>query len=563
MGNTKWGEQVLHNILLVALLILGAVLRIPGLGRESLWFDELCIVRQAAMGFVDVVEDLAGRDVHPPLYQWLIQWWTGFAGLSEFSLRLPSAIFGIVSILLMAIMGRQLTGSRRIGLMAGLLLAVNPYAAYYTQEARSYSLLLMLSLCTAVAFLAYLRRPHQSRTVAALVISSTITAYCHVYGILFVSFISMFHGVLLTGLTRSSPPSVNRDKGHTAGTDSLPDSLPERKSRLSWCSQTLLHIESSRHDLTWKRFFIITGTTLLCTAPLLPLLLRQTARVQSGFWIPKPHISFLASWLNSYLGNPSLVAAGGLLLLSGIITGVYSAWSDRLKQKRGGERVNSLYGHNPIWPFMFIFTGSWCVFMVGIPLLLSMVGEPIMMSKYAISVLCPILLLVAVGMDVAGNAVSDATRAISKKSCAGARLTALLLIVYASMSTYALNEKVHQNNNREDWRGMSEVLNKEYIPDSDIIILYNPERPMDFVWGHYLNDQVMSEAVSLVCNGDGCENQLSRIALSVHAVRKGRIWLMGMRAGSRPPDNLQSPRVQLEEVRKFTGGFLALYRLII
>jgi mannosyltransferase len=90
-------------------------------------------------------------DVHPPLY-YLIEWVNiRLLGSSEFAMRLPSAIFGLIAVWLIYRLTLAIGFERRVALLAGLFIAVLPAMIYYSQEARMYTLLLCCVLGAAWA----------------------------------------------------------------------------------------------------------------------------------------------------------------------------------------------------------------------------------------------------------------------------------------------------------------------------------------------------------------------------------------------------------------------------
>jgi uncharacterized membrane protein len=78
--------------------------------------------------------------------------WTRVAGVSEYSLRFPSALLGAGSVGLVAFVGRRLIGETG-GLLAALLLVVSPLHVHYSQEARPYSAAVFLTLLSIVLLL--------------------------------------------------------------------------------------------------------------------------------------------------------------------------------------------------------------------------------------------------------------------------------------------------------------------------------------------------------------------------------------------------------------------------
>src|SRR5262249_37168229 len=89
--NLHW--PIFSLILLAALL-----LRAQNL-KESLWNDEIWSTR-FLLGSVRSLYQNAIEDMHPPFYQIFMFGWIRFLGDSEFSVRPPPLLFGILSIFL-------------------------------------------------------------------------------------------------------------------------------------------------------------------------------------------------------------------------------------------------------------------------------------------------------------------------------------------------------------------------------------------------------------------------------------------------------------------------------
>ncbi|NLF75287.1 MAG: hypothetical protein GX573_06280, partial [Chloroflexi bacterium] len=130
--------RAFSTLALFALLILLAFgARVHRLDAQSLWNDEGNSLRLAQRSAADLIES-AGHDIHPPGYYLALKAWIAAAGESEFSLRFLSALQGVVTVTLAAALGRTLFG-RGAGWIAGLLVALSPFAVYYSQETRMYA----------------------------------------------------------------------------------------------------------------------------------------------------------------------------------------------------------------------------------------------------------------------------------------------------------------------------------------------------------------------------------------------------------------------------------------
>ena len=123
-------------IVLLATLLLGYGLRLHRLGDQNIWWDEGHAV-WAARQHLRQVTDITARDVHPPLYLWMLHGWLGLVGDSELSVRYLSLIGGMFTIALTYVVARRLTG-RRAALLATLLIATARFHIWWSQESRMY-----------------------------------------------------------------------------------------------------------------------------------------------------------------------------------------------------------------------------------------------------------------------------------------------------------------------------------------------------------------------------------------------------------------------------------------
>lgn len=177
---------------LAAVVLVAAGLRLHDLGAESFWHDEAWtwgLVRGDGL-----LWKLTRLDAHPPLYFALLHAWARF-GDSEAWLRLPSALAGIASVLLIARLGRRL-GGPRAALAAALFLALSPFAIRYSREARSYALLFLLCLAALDAVLD-LRDDPGSRAWIRLGLLGGAIGLTHYLGVLFLLALPAFRVPLL------------------------------------------------------------------------------------------------------------------------------------------------------------------------------------------------------------------------------------------------------------------------------------------------------------------------------------------------------------------------------
>ncbi len=138
MATRKWRI----GLPLCAVILCCAALRLCRIGACDLWFDE-AVSACGASGKFPVFQD-----IQPWMYGWLLSLWLRVFPATETLLRLPSAVFGTLAVIALYRLGRLLFG-RQAALAASFLAAISPLYVWYSQEARAYSLsLLLLILAT-------------------------------------------------------------------------------------------------------------------------------------------------------------------------------------------------------------------------------------------------------------------------------------------------------------------------------------------------------------------------------------------------------------------------------
>lgn len=133
-----------------AILLAGALVRFGTLGHQSLWFDEALTHNLVIQPFNRMLTIVADTENTPPLFYVLTSAVTDLVGTGEVGLRLVSALSGTATIGVAFLGGRELSGDRA-GLVAAGLVATNPMLVWFSQEARSYALVILL---TAIALIA-------------------------------------------------------------------------------------------------------------------------------------------------------------------------------------------------------------------------------------------------------------------------------------------------------------------------------------------------------------------------------------------------------------------------
>src|SRR6185312_10174414 len=137
-------------IALWVLVIVAAGLRLADLGGKSLWLDEAFSVSLARTPWHVFATELRTREANMGLYYLLLRGWLRL-GTGEATVRLLSALAGILCIPVVYALGARLA-NRRTGVVAALILALDPLHIGLSQDARGYTLAVLLVTCSTWAF---------------------------------------------------------------------------------------------------------------------------------------------------------------------------------------------------------------------------------------------------------------------------------------------------------------------------------------------------------------------------------------------------------------------------
>lgn len=183
----------------IAAAVLTAVLGLHRIGERAFWHDEAFSVDAVRDGWAALATFITTQEVNMATYYAALRAWMTF-GDSDAWTRSLSVVFAVASVVAMYALARLWLGPR-VALWAALLLAVNAFVIEYAQEARTYTLVLFLSMASTALLIRSLRDGAPAWWIAYVIAASAL-AWAHVValGLLVV------HGVLVA--TARPRPSV-------------------------------------------------------------------------------------------------------------------------------------------------------------------------------------------------------------------------------------------------------------------------------------------------------------------------------------------------------------------
>ena len=331
----RTSTEGIHWLTLLLLLVAGTTARFLYLAGKPFWFDETFSVEVARLDWRNFLHLLWWREANMSLYYVLLRIWLHF-GQSPFFIRSLSALIATGTIPAIYWLGSILY-NRRVGLIAAALLAFNGYDIRYAQEARSYSLFILLATLSSGFLIATLKQPTR-RNRNGYVVSSILATYAHFYALLLI--VAQYLAMWL----RNRRKSVEQSKSEDSDAAQL---------RRSW---------------------IAIG---IAAVPLLIFVAKTGAGPIK--WIKRPGLGDLVRFSAYFTnGKPLIYLAACLLALLPVRKKVFERGPDWEK-----------------WRVQFLFI--WLLFPIVLTVLLSF-ARPVFLARYMIFCIPALLLLTAAGL---------------------------------------------------------------------------------------------------------------------------------------------------------------------
>jgi 4-amino-4-deoxy-L-arabinose transferase-like glycosyltransferase len=185
----------------LALTALGAVLRFYGLGHQGFWYDEADTAQLVHLSLGKMLGLLPQSESTPPLYYGVAWFWVRIFGDHEAGLRSLSAVAGVLVIPVAYGAAAKLTAGQRparhpaalgqaapassgcrAGVITAALVACSPLLIWYSQEARAYELLVLLTGISLLGF-AHARAAPSGRWLAVWAVASALALATHYYAL--------------------------------------------------------------------------------------------------------------------------------------------------------------------------------------------------------------------------------------------------------------------------------------------------------------------------------------------------------------------------------------------
>ena len=176
--------------ILAALIVVAAILRVYHLDYNSIWLDEAATYFHSVS--IPTIFDYTNSVdyFNPPLFFIFEFIMIQIAGASEWGLRFFPALFGILTIPAAYLMGKEFH-DEYTGIITAGIFTFSPFLIFYSQEARAFSLLLLLCTFLMYIFLKALKSNSRIEWIQFGLLSVAIFA-THFYGAIFITLLTLF-----------------------------------------------------------------------------------------------------------------------------------------------------------------------------------------------------------------------------------------------------------------------------------------------------------------------------------------------------------------------------------
>jgi uncharacterized membrane protein len=342
-----------NNYWLLLILLLGIITRFYHIDFQSVWLDEIHTLSEANPKFTlsELYNAIKSGEQMPPLYFCIVYLLFKIFGYTSLVVRMFSAFIGVLGIFGTYFLAKEIF-NKRVALLSALLISVNYFHLFYSQEARPYAFLYLFTTLSFVYLIRFIKSPNY-KTAILYGIFSALMINSHFFGLftLFAQYIIVLFFLVI----------IKKD---------------ER-----------------------KRFFFLAFISgiivLLFFIPSLEIFFK-TNDIES-FWIPKPTLDAYTLIYKEFFGNSETV-----LTLVGLISLFYFI---RISKEKDFPISKAIVENKMI--FSFIVLIPWIVIVALIPLVRSYLSLPMIINRYFITVLPAIIILLSIGIYQFKNRITQ------------------------------------------------------------------------------------------------------------------------------------------------------------
>lgn len=340
-----------ENYWLTIILALAAFLRFYHADVQSIWADEILSMTDAdpSLTLKQVNSKVLFWEYLPQLYFFLLHFVFEIFGFTTLVGRLFSGVIGIFGVYAIYLLGREMF-NKNVGLIAALFLSVNYFHICHSQEIRPYGLLFLFSVLSFYRLFIFLRNSTRRNAIYYGIFTGLIL-HGHFFG-----FITIFaQCVVLLFFLIKTPAEA-------------------RRQFLTYC-------------------LTAGATVLVIVAPAYKAIERMFGI--KSFWLAAPTENVYTEMFREFFGKSEMVLFAVNLI---ILFFVFSVFTRKKTETFENFKTDKLL----LCAFVLC---TWLIFSLFIPLLKSYLDISMIISRYFISVVAILVLVLAIGTELLENKI--------------------------------------------------------------------------------------------------------------------------------------------------------------
>jgi mannosyltransferase len=348
----NWTKE---NYIILIILLIAAILRFYHVNHQSVWLDEIHTINEANPNYTfnEVYQALLISEPHPPLYFFIVHILFQIFGYTTIVIRILAAVIGIAGVASIYFLGKELF-SKKVGIYASALLAINHFHLFYSQDARMYPLLFLMTSLSFLYLIRFIKRPSYKSAIIYAVFA-TFMIYCH-----FFALFALFSQYLI-----------------------------------------LLYFVLTPFQTTRKKFFIyslVSGIiTLILYLPTYKLFIK-TSEITS-IWIQMPTLDVYTQFFKDFFGQCEIVLFFIVPLIVFFFIQLFKSESPENSEKA------SIDPNKNKMVFSFIILFIWILIALLLPLIKTYTSLPMLINRYFINILPAVILVLAIAISNIKNEV--------------------------------------------------------------------------------------------------------------------------------------------------------------
>lgn len=335
-----------NNGLLIIAVIISILFNFYHVDYQSIWLDEIHSINEAnpSVSLVDLYAIIKTGEQMPPLYFYILYFLFKVFGYKTIVGRLLSAFIGVITVYAIYLLGKKLYNNKA-GQIAALLLSVNYFHLYYSQEIRPYVFFELFTILSFYGLILFIIN-QKLRNALCYGLFTALMIYGHFFG-LFIVLSQIF--ILLVIL------------------------FYQRKENVK---------------VYLLRVLLAGIVAFILLIPTIPIFIKVLGI--KVFWIPAPQPNTLYLIYKEFFGySLELIIFTGMFF----ILYVFGIFTNKKNKKANTDITQNADLLNRLILF------SWIGITVLLPLVKSYLSASVMISRYFIGILPALLILFAIGIQ--------------------------------------------------------------------------------------------------------------------------------------------------------------------